>query len=214
MGFTIRDFVSVVKENLNSVSLDDNISSEHIYWVAVNIAKFILKRENKTVFKNTSLFEKLCIPMKQVSAIDCGIDFECKKISRSVKPLPDGFLTNFGTLIVIYNLTRDKDYKEVSMTSYKNISKQKYKSRNTGYFWIENNYLYVPNSEVEELNALGLFTDPEQVANFKGDTCYSLLDSKFPCPDYLYSTITELTTNQLLARKKIPQDEDGNLQKN
>lgn len=210
---TIREFVSIVKENLNSVSLDDTLSNEHIYWVGVNIAKLLVKRETESrkIFKNTSVFKKICIPMIEISSAECGVTFPCGKIMRSKKQLPKGFLTNFGSLLFIFNVTRDKDYKEISVTGYKNVRNQKFRSRTTGYFWIENDYLYVPDSEVEILYGLGLFSNPEEVLNYEENLCGKVLDFNFPAPDYFYSTIVELTSNQLLTRKKITKDEDGNL---
>lgn len=213
---TIREFVSIVKENLNSVSLDDTLSNEHIYWVGVNVAKLLIKRETESrkIFKNTSLFKRICVPMKEVSGNDCGISFPCNKIMRSEKQLPKGFLTNFGSLLLVFNINRDKDYKEMSVTAYKNLKNQKYKSRSTGYFWIENDYLYVPDSEVEMLYVLGLFTDPEELLAFEGATCGKILDLPFPAPDYFYDVITDLTVQKISNKKRIPLDEDGNLNSN
>lgn len=213
---TIREFVAIVKENLNSVSLDDTLSNEYIYLVGVNFAKLLIKRETESrkIFKNTSVFKKICIPMKEVNSVECGISFDCKKIMRSKKKLPKGFLTNFGSLLIISNILRDKDYKETSLTAFKNIQKQKFKSRSSGYYWLEDDFLYIPNSEVEDVIGLGLFTDPEEVLLFENNPCGKILDFNFPCPDYFHSTIIELTINQLLARKKIPKDEDSNLNNN
>jgi hypothetical protein len=155
--------------------------------------------------------------MHEVSANECNISFPCNTIMKSVKKLPEPFLSNFGSLIQVFNLDRSLDYKEVTPTMYKNISNQQFKPRKTKYFWIEDDYLYVPNSEAEVLIVLGLFTNQQDVNNFnseKDNACGSILDSEFPCPDYLLGTVQELTTAKVMNRFRVPEDEDSNLNSN
>ena len=210
---TIREFVATIKNNLSSLQLDSKISSEFIYSTAVGIASFFIKRESESrkLFKNTSIFYKLpCVEFQETSLAECGVDLGCRTIMRSKKPLPKLFLSNFGSLIQVFNILRNKDYKEISATQYKNISRQKYKPKNTKYFWIENDYLYIPDSEVEILIVLGLFANPEEIINFTGE-CTKVLDFAFPAPDYLLQPIIEQTIKQLSIKLQIPKDEDSNL---
>lgn len=216
---SIREFVSVVRNNLNSVSLDDYISSEHIYWVSISYAKMLIKREadSRKLFKNTSFFTKLpCVEMENTSISECGIDIPCKSMMKSKNKLPNSFLSNFGSLIQVFNNTKDVDFKEISTTRYKNLYNQKYKPRNTKYFWIENGYLYIPDSEIESLIVYGLFSSAEEVLNFNAEEgdCIKVLDQEFPAPDYMLSTILEATTSQILTKKKISPDADSNLNQN
>lgn len=213
---TIREFTSLIKNTLNNVSSDSNLSEEYIYWVGVSVAKLILKREadSRKIFKNTTLFSKLsCVDLKEVDKSECGVNLPCNKIMRSKKKLPEMFLTNFGSLIQVFNLTRDLDYKETSVTQYKNISNQRYKTRDSKYFWIENDYLYIPDSNVEKVVVLGLFSSPEEVYEFNENLgeCKSILDMNFPCPDYLITPVIESTINQVSTNLKINKDEDSNL---
>lgn len=213
---TIRDVVSTVKNNLNLLNLDSKISNQFVYSLAANVASFLIKREAeyKRLFKNTSIFKKLdCVELEERSLLECGVNLGCRTIMRSKKPLPKTFLSNFGSVIQIFNLLRDKDYKEISATGYKTMMQQKYKSRNTKYFWIENDYLYVPDSEVEILIVLGLFSNPEEVIAFNGG-CDKLLDFPFPAPDYLLQPIIEQTLKQLSIKLQIPEDENSNLNSN
>lgn len=211
---SIREFISTIKNNLNTIPLDTRLSGEYIYFTAMNIASFLIKREteNRKIFKNTSIFYKLpCVELEEVSVVDCNFNISCKTLMRSKKPLPKAFLSNYGSVIQIFNVMRNKDYKEVSITHYKNISSQKNKARNTKYFWIENDYLYIPDSEVEILVVIGLFSNPEEVIAFNEEYCTKLLDFTLPVPDYLLQPVTEMTLKQLSIRLQIPRDEDSNL---
>lgn len=214
----IRQFVSTIKQNLNSSSLDSNISGEHIYWVGVSQAQLLIKREtdSRKIFKNSALFRQLdCVKMIEVNSSECGPYIPCNTLIRSKEKLPETFLSNFGSMIYVYNITRDKEFKEVSIGKYKNIKLQKYKPRNTKYFWIENDYLYVPDSEAEILLVSGLFTNPSSVEEFnQTGECKKVLDLPFPAPDYMMSSIIELTTNMISMKVRVPADEDGNLNQN
>lgn len=207
---TIRSFISVVRNSLDSISLDNYISGEMIFNVGISYATLFTKREadSAKVFKNTSSFKFIdCIRMKEVSAIECT-DFKlpCNTIMRSVEKIPTPFLSNYGSLIQVYNLTGEKDYSETNPISYKSLSKQRYQSKQKGYFFIKNDYLWIPDSEVEAVSAMILSPDIKKLT--KGCT---LLDETFPVLDYLESIVIESTVKQLLTSKNIQRDENANL---
>lgn len=206
----IREFISIVRNSLDSITQDNYISGEMIYNVGVSYATLFMKREadSAKVFKNTSSFKFLeCIKMKEVSAIECT-DFKlpCATIMRSVEKIPTPFLSNYGSLMQVYNLTGEKDYIETNPIGYKSISKQRYQSKQKGYFFIKNDYLWIPDSQVEAVSAMILSPDIRKLT--KGCT---LLDEPFPVLDYLEAAIVESTIKQLLTSKNIQRDENANL---
>lgn len=208
MIMSIREFCSSVRNNLN-ISADDYISSEFIYWVGINIAALYIKRDadNKKLFKNTSIFKKLeCVELEpyEEGCIQLG---GCNSMMRSKLPLPTFFQSNYGSLIKVYNLSNDVDYVEISVNKYKNIKNLPYKPRKTKYYWIEDNYLVIPDSEVEMVNVYGMFTDPS--LGLEQGKC-SLLDQPFPCIPYLIGAVIEATVKQIGISKSIPRDEDIN----
>jgi hypothetical protein len=207
---TIRTFISIIRNSLDSISQDNYISGEMIFNVGVSYATLFTKREadSAKVFKNTSSFKFIdCIKMKEVSAIECT-DFKlpCSTIMRSVEKIPTPFLSNYGSLIQVYNLTGEKDYTETNPIAFKSLSKQKYQSKQKGYFFIKNDYLWIPDSEVEAVSAMILSPDIKKLT--KG--CV-LLDEPFPVLDYLESIVIESTVKQLLTSKNIQRDENANL---
>lgn len=207
---TIREFIAIVRNSLDSISQDNYISGEMLYNVGITYATLYTKREadSAKVFKNTSSFKFIdCIKMKEVSAIECA-DFKlpCSTIMRSVEKIPTPYLSNYGSLIQVYNLTGEKDYSETNPIAYKSLSKQRYQSKQKGYFFIKNDYLWIPDSQVEAVSAMILSPDIKKLSK----SCV-LLDEPFPVLDYLESIVIESTVKQLLTSKNIQRDENANL---
>jgi hypothetical protein len=206
----VREFISIVRNSLDSINQDNYISGEMIFNVGVSFATLFTKREadSAKAFKNTSSFKFIeCIKMKEVNAIECS-DFKlpCNTIMRSVEKLPTPFLSKYGSIIKVYNLTGEKDYAETNPVGYKSISKQRYQSKQKAYFFIKNDYLWIPDSQVEAVSAMILSPDIRRLA--KG--CV-LLDEPFPVLDYLEAAVIESTVKQLLTSKNIQRDENANL---
>lgn len=207
---TIRSLIAQVRNNLN-VTSDDYISGEFIFWTAINIAQLFLKRDadNRKVFKNTTLFKKLeCVELEPYE--EGCVELNCNSIMRSKIQLPSFYQSNFGSLIKVYNVSRDVDYVEISVNKYKNVKNLEFKPRRTKYYWIEDNYLILPDSTVEKVIVYGLFTDPS--VGLTGDC--SLLDQEFPCVPYLIGSVVEATIKQIYTAKGIPRDEDTNANSN
>ena len=212
---TIREFTSTIQQS--SVEREDDfISDEYIYTIGISISKLLIKRETESrkLFKITSLFQTLpCVEMIPAPESECGPGINCSNLQRSKKRIPKTYLTNFGSLIQVFNVLRNVDYKEVTPTQYKNIKLQKYKSKDTKYFWIDDDYLYIPDSEVEFVIVSMLSPSGSDVEEFNTEkaSCSGFLDSEFPAPPYMISTILAETLSHVFNRKRVPSDEDPNL---
>ena len=218
---SIREFVATIQNSLSSSSLDDYISEEYIYNIGVAKGQLLIKREtdSRKLFKITSLFQTLpCVEMISVSSSECGIALNCSTIQRSKKKLPKTYLSNFGSLIQVFNLNRDMDYKEISPVQFKNLSLQKYKPRNSKSFWIDNDYLYIPDSEVELVMVSMLSPNLSDLEEFEdlnsGSNCSSFLDAEFPVPNYMLDIIIEATVSHIFNSKRLTKDENPNLNLN
>lgn len=209
----VREFISTIRNALTSTTLDNYIPGEYIYNVGLSISKLLIKREtdSRKIFKNTSIFTMIedCIEMEESDSFSCtNVRIpKCKKYMRSKKPIPEVLLSGYGSLLFVYNLTRDKDYKEINPVNYKNLINQEYKPKDTGYFWIENNHLVIPDSEVEAVQIQGLFVGLT-------DSCGKVLDTPFPIIPYLEDAVIDLTLRKLSISKQIPKDENSNLNQN
>jgi hypothetical protein len=206
----IREFISTVRNSLDALTLDNYISGEYIYKVGISYATLFIKRESdsRKIFRNTSMFTVLsennsdCISFKPYTE-SCDLSMVCNSIMRSVNKIPTPYLSNYGSLILLYNIFEDKNYIETNPIFYKSIKKQKFKSKTTGYFYIKDGYLYILDSNVETLKGMVLTSEVKS-------SC-KILDKPFPVLDYLESSILDATVKHLLTAKNIQRDENSNL---
>ncbi len=211
---SIREFIATVKHNLNSSSLDTYISNEYIYNVGISISKLLIKRESDTrrLFRNTSNFKYInCIEMEEVPISECTMIAipNCKRVMRSKVPLPSIFSSIYGSIMFVFNIDKSKDYIETNPINYKSIVSQEFKSKTKGYFWIENGYLVIPDSQIEVVTIYALFSTPIDIEG--NNSCGKILDMDFPSIEYLLSSVIDLTTQSLLTGKQLPPDENSNL---
>lgn len=209
----IRDFISLVRNSLDSITTDNYISGQYIYEVATSYAKLFTKRESdsRKLFKNTSAFTFIdCLELKPSTISECtNILLPCKSVMKSVKKLPEIYLSNYGSLIMVMNLTRDKVYDEVNPISYKSVRDQKYTAKNKGYFWIQNGYIVIPDSEVEAVSVM--YLGPDLEGNATTSSSCKILDRELPVLDYLLAQVIEATVKHISTSKSITRDENANL---
>ena len=211
---TYRAFISSVRNTLDSITTDNFISGEYIASIGLSYARLLTKRESdsKKIFRNTSLFTFVdCIELEEASSKDCGVDLPCKSIMKSKAKLPEIYSSNYGSLINLFNVDRSKEYSELSPLSYKSISGQRFKSKTKGYFWIQNGYIYIPDSEVEVVSAMYLSPESNFDSGSTDTSSCSILDRQFPILDYLEILVIESTIKHLTTSKSIQRDENTNL---
>jgi hypothetical protein len=212
----VREFISTVKNDLNSIRLDDYLSGEYIYWKGVNFVQFFINRniQDRKLLNNSSLFhQENCIELETYKCDNCtDIPFNAKVVMRSKKKIPRIFQTNFGEILNVFNIDNSTKFNKTTLTDYTNISKKRFQSKNP-YFYIENDYLLIPDKEIEKVNLRFLSFDLKTIISFSND-CQSLLDLEFPCPSFLLAEVLEKTKESLLTIKKINPDEDSNLNNN
>lgn len=210
---TVREFISTIQNDLNSIRLDDYISGEYIYWKGVNFVQFFVNRNIKTrkLLNNSSLFlQKNCVELEEYNCLNCSnIPFKSGKIMRSKFPLPKMFQTDFGELLGVYSIDNSVKFNKTNPAEYSQIQKKRFVSKNP-YYYISDNYLFIPNSDIELVNLLFLTFDLKAFVAM-GEGCQSLLDVEFPCPSFLLAEVLEKTKESIMVRKQINPDEDSNL---
>jgi hypothetical protein len=206
-----KEFVALVKQDLNSLNFDDYIPDEYIWSKGITTLEFLIKREtdSRKIYNNSKLFETMYIEMEEIDSVFCGIKLPCKKVCKSKEKIKKTFSTSSGSLLIVSNILNESVYKEVLPTRYSSVSNRGVISK-TKYWWIENDYLIIP-SEIcfPQINIQGLFITTN-VSN-----CESMLDQVFPCPDYLLTACIDTVVSKILeTKKRIPIDENANLNTN
>jgi hypothetical protein len=216
---TYREVISDIVSELKAVNLDDRYSYRFLCNKLQDAANQFLKidSEYRKIFKNNSFFYKIdCFPLTEIPLIDCGCDLNyIGKVMKSCKPLPVTFESTYGNIVKILTLDFSKEFTKIEPFTYKDFKNRKYGPKN--FYWIIDNYVYIPDSEIEDVYVLGAFKykNDVDVLNGVSNECFSFLDSPFNFPDYMVSLIKNETIKTLVAaNKQIIEDVKPNLNQN
>lgn len=225
---TNREIISDITNNLKGTRLDGRISKRMILSKLNDFAALYIRRENDQLrlWNYAHLWTTVdCIEMEEANIKDCcGITFnDCSFVMRTVKEIPELFTFKGGQLIrEIYSMDGSQKFEITTPRLYKEIQNREFKNKNLKYAWLENNRIYIPDSQVRLISLTGLFKDKHKANELSScreineeDSCKSILDSEFICPDHLVSTVKREVLQDLLnGFMRIPADENSNLDSN
>lgn len=226
---TNREIISDITNNLKGTRLDGRISKRMILSKLNDFAALYIRRENDQLrlWNYAHLWTTVdCIEMEQADSKNCcGFSFDnCSFMMKSVQELPELFTFKGGQLIrEIYSMDRSQKFEITTPRLYKEIQNREFKNKNLKYAWLENNRIYIPDSQIKLISITGLFKDKSKAKklstckdlNSNLTDCDSILDSDFICPDHLISTVKREVMQDLLnGFMRIPADENSNLDSN
>lgn len=222
MPITIRQAISQVQTDLKS-TMDTRIAPKAIWvkWV-FNLAN-ILKQVNETkrVWKSSDMWYRInCLEMATVSAALCPEIAPLVKefVAKSVQRIPATYTSAAGDMIkdITSIFPYGKSFTVVTPKEYDKIRKREFQDKRLGYAFVVDGYLYLPDSEVEQVAVTGAFTNPREAALLNGeDPCKPFLDYPFYCPEYLIKVVHDLVIQDLAGvNLKVVKDEDTNLNEN
>lgn len=220
MEITNRQLISDIISELRSMNIDDRISYRFILSRLKDKTRLFVKQDldSRRLFKITSIWKPInCIDLCPVSAIECGCDIpNCEVVMKSKIKIPKTFDTTYGTLLKILTIDKKSEYKQTTPIEYIDLMKRPFASKKFKYFWIEDEYIVIPNSKVENVYGIGLFENPHEIDNINGvSDCIKPLDSLFPCPGHLLDIVKKETIIELAKiLKGIPEDEKPNQNSN
>lgn len=196
---TVRETIYLVRNGLRSVNLDDRISNRFIYQLLLKYTSLFIKRESdsRRIWKMTNLFQSLpgCIELEEAPLAEAcpGLILPgCETVMKSKEPIPGSFQSIYGNFLTITTLDGMKkfEYKEPSV--YGRVKKREFTAPSIGYYWLDEEYLIIPDGP-EAVLVRGLFIkdlSQEQTSSTKGGSfpyggCQGILDSQFIVPSYL-----------------------------
>ncbi len=149
---TIREITSEIQTDVNARNIDEYISKRYIYAKLKDKAQTFIKQENASkLWKQLSLFVSVpCVQMKTVPLVDCCKVFipNCDTVQRSIHTLPKLYETTYGKyLIQVRNSINTLNYTPTTASAYQNLKQEEIQDPNIRYFWIENDYLIIPDSD-------------------------------------------------------------------
>lgn len=158
--------------------------------------------------------------METVPAADCQEIQPLVKeyIAKSVDKIPATYTSAAGDMIRDLNsvFPYGKEYRIVTPKEYKAIRKRRFQDPSFGYAFIIQDYLYIPDSEIEKVTITGVFINPKEAGILNGDDpCIPFLDYIFYAPEYLVKAVHDMVLMDLMkANQAVKKDEDTDLNEN
>jgi hypothetical protein len=215
---TIRKVCSDMVNELNSKNLDNRLSYRYLSSSLIDAATTVLNQDAdyRRLFSISKLWQRItCIPMKEVNFVECSFDISgCTTIQKSEIQLPSFYTTKYGDVLKVNNIKYGKEYRQIKPEEYKAYKDRRFKLKTFGYYWIIDNYIYIPDSYVEEITVRGMFkydTEVKKLNKEYGADCLSPLDSNFEFPDYIISLAKQNVLQSGRITKSIPVDDNPNL---
>lgn len=210
---TVREDVAQVKKLVNSINSDVRLTNKFVYNKIIDVAKLIVRREadSRKIYKSTELFTTIeCVELEQEELKNCTNIWipDCTSVMKSVNKIPKMFLSSTGSIISVYSIDRSIQFLQTTPSIFATIQKREFKG-NDKYFWIANDYLYIPNSDVVAVTIDGLVIDRRKTE------CEPFLSSESPIPDSLRTDVFRVVATEIGSiTKRIPTDEKADLNTN
>jgi len=220
---TLDKLIYDIREGVNQFSDDSELSDRYItYLIGVKRAKYLRQDLNnyQRSFDN-SITQTLCIDLEEVSANECGIDFECDTILRTSKPIPNPL--ELHTKVA---LTSVKPTNRIAV-GFNFITKKKAsymdgaKFQRAIYSFLDpDGYVYVisgpENNHFKLLECLtisGVFENPLELNDFvnccgctTAAPCFDASTTDYPLQPHYIDLIRTEIVKDLIVKLGIPED--------
>lgn len=208
---TNRQFVSEVIQDLRKLGADGAVSKEYILHKGRRIASIYIKGEsdNRRLFRMMELFTFIDrLPLETASINSC-VDFpiDCDKFARSIIPLPELYSTTYGVILRVFTIDGKKEFTFITPHEYQYTLHRRFNNPAKGYFWLQENYLVIPNEFINEVNLGGMFVAPWEARRLGRNKipvekdaqgfCKGPLDDTFICPGHLVGKVRQETVKDL-----------------
>lgn len=206
-AITVRKAISEVVNDLRALQVDDHISQRFVLGKLIGFnANFIKKEADmRRLYKSNDIwFTVPCVQMKPAKVTDCcNIDIPfCDSFMKSVKPLPRTYTGNQGNIIrELSSINNTVLFEQVTPRQFQSIAQRQYRSKKKKYYWIENDYIVIPESDVEVVKITAGFIDVYEAKKISSCTqpspCEGPLDQPFLCSEYLWELVRSETVKDL-----------------
>lgn len=215
MSKTLRDVVSELATDLKGANLDDRTSFRFLSNKFIDQLDYFLHQETRSreFMKRQNLWQPIdCVELIDVPTNACGMIDTCNTLKRSKNKLPKLIDTAFGLLVKVFTIDGLIKYTSVLSQDYKDYINREYGPRDIRTFYLENDYIYIPNTDIVAVKVLVVSKDfcKVEVLNGQLTSCASPLDCTLSYPDYLIAITKQAVLKELLSGyKNVPEDEKG-----
>lgn len=224
---TNGEFVSRVVNGLKALTKDSHVSARYIAHVGKVKAKYLMaqKLDELSLFKEEGLITNInCFRLSRIKSKDCGIvEFTlCDQLMKSTEKIPEGLTGKIGpSIFSVMSVDGSTSYRYITSRRFSDIKRRKYRKGDVGYFYIKDEYLYIPDSlnELVDISMITVDKDEAECVSECTDSsskgCASKLDSDFVCPDRFLDLVVGDTIQELgtFYRSSV-KDENPNMDEN
>lgn len=222
---TNGEFVSSILNDGKLLNKDTMLSRRHILAKGRGIADtYIAQRlDSMDISQQYDIVSPIeCFEMIPIEGIKCGVVdlISCKTVMKSKKKLPKLVNGRLGAaILLVTSLDGEYEFKQTSSKSFKNKKKSKYTRDKEAYYIVQDDYLILPNSEVEyvRLEIITLYKEDVEDCdcNEKKDGCKTAWDSEFVCPSNIFTMVRDKTVQEVASLTlQIRADENPDLDEN
>lgn len=209
---TVGEAVSRVRNIIKAVDMDDFITDRVIYSLIMKYAGMYIKRQSNqgTGTKFSSMFKRLpCIPLIDVDKVEacCDPRSGCT-IKRTQTRVPNIMEGPQGPLLrTVTSMDGFTEAYRTTPTLYNSMSKTSaFRYNKNTYFWLMDNYIYIPNVEWDGLSVEGIF-DAGVMGFSCEDPCMQRQEELLGVPPELFAEIEQQVVADFLKSAQIPQDQ-------
>lgn len=233
---TWKQFISDIQSSIRAVNSDSFIPPRFIMSEAKSIIADFLKKDNDAKKKLSRVsygWSEIDIEFEEIPVIQAeGIDVRlCDKVMKGTKQIPEIYTYSYGNIIKhLASANFSFFYTPTNPQQWNNIQKRQYKDKNKYYYYIIDNYPYIPvpknvDLPVEMGRMEAYFVDKWEVDNFKlltecgdckqVDNCKSPLDYEMVIAPYLTNDVKkELLRRLFETYLRLSPDSYPNLNEN
>jgi len=209
----IGESIYRVKKVIKGIKEDAFITDRFVYSMLIKYAKLYMKRQQLNQMTGFSAFFKTipCIDLIDVDTVAACCNVKSGiTIKRSKDKLPSILDGGYGPLIrFVGSIDRYTKANRTDSSTYASITKSSnFKYNKEAYYWIIDNYLYIPNVEWD--SAL-MEVIPEGDISYlmclpDSEKCKLVQDTDLSVPDYLLAEIEQNVIKELATTYQIPTD--------
>lgn len=217
---TNRDVVHLFRTQVKEINGDKYLSDRAILADLTSVRNLLVKREiDKRKLKDIdSIYTTIpCLEMIPVPLAECCSYKSPCTIRRSKYKLPKVGESIWGYIIEgVWNIDGKISFDKGSAKSYANLLDLL--NKNPMIYWIQNNYLYVSDEDIEIIRTRLFLEDLELnpklfkcSEEFQALSCQNPLDDSFKCPGYLIQNVVDVAVQKYASLTRVlPNDQTDN----
>ena len=202
---TVQDMISRVRSSFKLIAADNVISNRVVADELKSAAIKLIKQQTdkRRLFSSDNIFTHIdCLEMQAVPLAECCDYKDPCMIARSKLKLPRIAENIYGPLVQgVYSINGKVRFDYADADRYANLLKMYPNKKGLRYWWIHNNYLYVTDSLIEEVNVSPFFEDFVDARDYGCGNSLECptnpLDMEFKCPGYLEADVVNMARDMI-----------------